>query len=59
LTAVQKPSDKLLAFVVPQENIEAQLEDWIRKVFESNDELVAALSAFASPIARYWRGVSL
>jgi hypothetical protein len=28
---------------VPQENIEAQLEDWIRRVFGSNDELVAAL----------------
>jgi hypothetical protein len=59
LTAVQKPSDKLLAFVVPQENIEAQLEDWIRKVFESNDELVAALERVRESYCAVWAGVSL
>ena len=40
----KKPSDKVLEFAVPKENIEAQLEDWIRRVFESNDELATALT---------------
>jgi uncharacterized Zn finger protein len=45
----------VLEFVAPQENIEAQLEDWIRNVFESNDELVATMErlrdAFCAQLA--------
>jgi hypothetical protein len=36
-------SEKMLEFAVPQEGIERQIEDWLQRVFESNDELVAVV----------------
>jgi Asp-tRNA(Asn)/Glu-tRNA(Gln) amidotransferase B subunit len=38
------PSKKVLEFETPQEVIDAQLENLIRQVFASNDELAAALT---------------
>jgi hypothetical protein len=37
------PSDKVLEFAVPEGALEAQLEDWLERVFQSKDELVQAL----------------
>jgi hypothetical protein len=33
-------SEKVLAFAVPQEGIERQIEDWFQRIVASNDELV-------------------
>jgi hypothetical protein len=55
MTKSKKPADKVLEFAVPQNSTEAQLEEWIRKVFESNDELVATMErlrdAFCAQLA--------
>jgi hypothetical protein len=37
------PLDKVLPFVVPEGDVEAQLLGWIRGVVESNHELVTVL----------------
>jgi hypothetical protein len=33
-------SEKVLEFAIPQEGIERQIEDWLQRIVESNDELV-------------------
>jgi hypothetical protein len=43
MTKPKKTSGKILDFAVPQEAIELQIEDWIRRVFESNAELTTSL----------------
>jgi hypothetical protein len=43
MTESKKPSEKVLEFAVPQDAIEAQIEDWLQRVFESSDELATTL----------------
>lgn len=33
----------MLEFAVPQEGIERQIEDWVQRIVESNDELVVVM----------------
>jgi hypothetical protein len=39
----KKPSGNEFAFALPQEMIERQMENWVRGVLESNDELAKVL----------------
>lgn len=43
MTESMELSKKVLKFTESQEAIEHQIEDWLKRVFESKDELVAAL----------------
>ena len=44
MTESKEPaSEKVLEFAVPQEVIERQIEDWLQRIVESNDELVAVM----------------
>lgn len=36
-------SEKVLEFVVPQKGIERQIEDWLQRIVDSNDELVVVM----------------
>ena len=36
-------SEKVLEFAVPQAAIERQIEDWLQRIVESNDELVVVM----------------
>jgi hypothetical protein len=44
MTESKEPtSEKVLEFAVPQEGIERQIEDWLQRIVESNDELVVVV----------------
>lgn len=43
MTEPKDPTDKVLEFAVPQEGIERQIEDWLQRIVESNDELVVVV----------------
>jgi hypothetical protein len=44
MTESREPtSEKVLEFAVPQEGIERQIEDWLQRIVESNDELVVVV----------------
>ena len=36
-------SERVLEFAVPQAAIERQIEDWLQRIVESNDELVVVM----------------
>jgi hypothetical protein len=39
----KSPSRKILQFAVPPESLDAQLEGWVHKLLDSNDELENAI----------------